>query len=158
MGVIAEAEMFPLRPPNLRILLNTSHNQMSTNKNIHQSRKYESFSGLALSVISLNVEGFSRAKQELIAHVSKVHDCHVFCLQEMHRGSTSKNNIEIMTLNLEGVTTTSVYKPPGAAFAFDDNVLQCRSCPRIIIGAFNSHSSSWGYKESNADGGHGIIG
>ena len=47
---------------------------------------------------------------------------------------------------------TSVYKPPAEDFSFTDPVTQVQSKPQIIIGDFNSHSTQWGYMETNKDG------
>ena len=47
---------------------------------------------------------------------------------------------------------TSVYKPPAEDFSFTDPVPQVQSKPQIIIGDFNSHTTQWGYMETNKDG------
>ena len=69
--------------------------------------------------------------------------------------TTSKsddNNIEILEVELSGVTVTSVYKPPGSPFAQNSLLDYPNKKPRVIIGDFNSHSMQWGYKETNQDG------
>lgn len=39
-----------------------------------------------LTVISLNVEGFTTVKEEIISELCKQNNCHVLYLQETHRG------------------------------------------------------------------------
>ena len=43
----------------------------------------------ALKVISINVEGFSSAKRDIIAKICRDGACHTLCLQETHRGPNS---------------------------------------------------------------------
>lgn len=59
------------------------------------------------------------------------------------------NNTEVLTVELSGVGIQSVYKPPGSPFLMP--TLQATK-PHIVIGDFNSHSTTWGYNESNPDG------
>ena len=55
------------------------------------------------------------------------------------------NNIEIMIVDLNGISVTSFYKPPGEQSSFDHpHITSCHQ-PQVIIGDFNSHSSQWGY-------------
>ena len=148
------------------------------------------FLGPALTVLSFNVEGFSTAKQSLLAQMCSNLQCDVLCLQETHRGSNNirptipgmvlatehphrqygsavfvktsidiestscsvVNDIEILTVELSSVVVTSVYKPPPSAFVFHQTVPHVHSKPQIIIGDFNSHSTQWGYRETNKDG------
>ena len=65
---------------------------------------------------------------------------------------TDDNNIEILTVELSGVIVTSVYKPPGSPFVYSDQLENPKKKPRLIIGDFNSHSTQWGYKETDKDG------
>lgn len=147
------------------------------------------FSEPTLTVISLNVEGLTSVKQDIIADICKKNACDVLCIQETHRGSDSNRpkiagmkliiehphghhgsavfvrenlsckadilklseDIEILTIELANIAVTSIYKPPTTNFAFDPDAFG--SCPnRVIIGDFNSHSTLWGYSETNADG------
>ena len=62
------------------------------------------------------------------------------------------DNIEVLTVELSSVVVTSVYKPPAVNFKFLYSVPQVHNKPQIIIGDFNSHSTQWGYKETNKDG------
>ncbi|KAJ8379201.1 hypothetical protein AAFF_G00223130 [Aldrovandia affinis] len=67
--------------------------------------------------------------------------------------STSKsdeNNIEVLTTELQGVTITSVYKPPPIPMEMPE--IPSSGKPKIVIGDFNSHSTQWGYANNNADG------
>ena len=47
------------------------------------------FSKPSMTVISLNIEGLSAAKEDLIAKMCFKHKCSVLCLQETHRGPQS---------------------------------------------------------------------
>ena len=47
---------------------------------------------------------------------------------------------------------TTVYKPPGSTFAFEEPDTFSYQHVNVIIGDFNSHSTSWGYQASNEDG------
>ena len=57
----------------------------------------------------------------------------------------SDNNI-----NLEGLTVTSIYKPPNMPFTYKDP--PCHQSTKIIMGDFNSHNTIWGYDETNENG------
>ena len=59
---------------------------------------------------------------------------------------TDINNIEILRVDINGISVTSVYKPPGERFSFHQPLTA------VIIGDFNSHSSTWGYATTNTDG------
>ena len=155
-----------------------------------QSYTKGSFPGPALTIMSFNIEGLSAAKQQLVADLSKKHECAVLCIQETHRGTddirpnipgmelaierpnaqygsaifvksgtivnatslTDVNNIEILRVDLSGISVTSVYKPPGELFSFDQPPTVVGNQPQVIIGDFNSHSSMWGYATTNTDG------
>ena len=62
------------------------------------------------------------------------------------------DNIKVLTVELNSVVVTSVYKPPAVNFNFPYSVPQVHNKPQIINGDFNSHSTQWGYKETNKDG------
>ena len=47
---------------------------------------------------------------------------------------------------------TSVYKPPGERFSFHQPPTAVGDQQQVIIGDFNSHSSTWGYATTNTDG------
>ena len=140
--------------------------------------------------MSINTEGLSPAKQQLIGKLCSDNDCFVLCLQETHRGQqqnrpkipgmklaierphnkygsaifvksdvtidktsmTEIDNIEILTVNLGKLAVTSMYKPPGSTFAFEEPETFSHEHVNVIIGDFNSHSTSWGYQASNEDG------
>lgn len=61
-------------------------------------------------------------------------------------------DIEILSVELKGAVVTSVYKPPAIPFTFLDPPAIPQNKPKVVIGDFNSHSTQWGYKESNSDG------
>ena len=65
---------------------------------------------------------------------------------------TESDNIEILTANLGKLAVTSVYKPPGSTYAFEEPETFSHEHVNVIIGDFNSHSTSWGYQASNEDG------
>jgi len=148
------------------------------------------FPAPALTITFANVEGFSTAKQQILAELCSSLPCDVLCLQETHRGSDNNrptipgmvlvaerphrqygsaifvkagsvieamsvsedDDIEVLTIELSSVVITSIYKPPAATFKFPYCVPKVQSKPQIIIGDFNSHSTQWGYKETNKDG------
>ena len=65
---------------------------------------------------------------------------------------TDINNIEILRVDLNGISVTSVYKPPGEHFSFHQPLTAVGDQQQVIIGDFNSHSSTWGYATTNTDG------
>ena len=50
---------------------------------------------------------------------------------------------------MNGLTITSIYKPPNEPFS-----IACvpTSNNEVLIGDFNSHSTNWGYDQTNSDG------
>ena len=65
---------------------------------------------------------------------------------------TDINNIEILRVDLNGISVTLVYKPPGERFSFHQPLSAVGDQQQVIIGDFNSHSSTWGYATTNTDG------
>ena len=65
---------------------------------------------------------------------------------------TEVNNIEILRVDLRGISVTSVYKPPGGRLSFHQPPTAIGDQLQVIIGDFNSHSSTWGYATTNTDG------
>ena len=61
---------------------------------------------------------------------------------------TDINNIEILRVDLNGIPVTSIYKPPGERFSFHQQLTEVGDQQQVIIGDFNSHSSTWGYATS----------
>ena len=55
-------------------------------------------------------------------------------------------------VDLNGISVTSVYKPPGERFSFNQPPTAVGDQHQVIIGDFNSHSSTWGYATTNTDG------
>ena len=51
---------------------------------------------------------------------------------------------------MSGVVVYYVYKPPNDQFALP--ALGHRDLPHIVIGDFNSHSTSWGYDTTDTNG------
>ena len=61
---------------------------------------------------------------------------------------TDDSDVEVLELELKGVTVPLVYKPLVGAFRM--HTLRT-SKPQAVIGDFNSHSINWKYNESNLD-------
>ena len=145
-----------------------------------RSHKHGSLSGPALSIISSNIEGLTGVKQDLLAELCVQNNCDLLCLQETHRiprmtliaerphdqyGSAifaregltvdksslfDNDNIEVLSIDLMGISVSSVYKPPSMTFDLPGKVTDARI--NVVIGDFNSHSVTWGYGETNEDG------
>ena len=65
--------------------------------------------------------------------------------------SVSENdNIEILSIELMGISVSSVYKPSIETFILPNAVTDGRV--NVVIGDLNSHSVTWGYGETNEDG------
>lgn len=164
---------------------NGSQNQTSQAQNQHFGNLLQP----ALVVVSVNIEGFSQTKSQILADFCDSIKCDILC-EETHRDSTqsrpqipgmtlvaeiphpkygsavftkpclsvqsascsSENNIEILTLDTGNCTVSSVYKPPNTPFHFS-NTSNFHSQPiKIIVGDFNSHSTTWGYAKNDSDG------
>lgn len=148
------------------------------------------FSEPFLTTISINIEGISDDKEELLALLCKTTNCDVLCVQETHRdltrnrpnvsgmkrivevphlkhGSvifarndlvikssayTNTNEVEALTIELQNCTVTSVYKPPGKPFVFLPPANFATQDVQIVLGDFNSHSETWGYSDTDANG------
>ena len=65
---------------------------------------------------------------------------------------TKRDNIEILTVNFGKLAVTSVYKPPGSTFAYEEPETFSYEHMNVVIGDFNRHSTPWGYEASNEDG------
>ena len=65
---------------------------------------------------------------------------------------TEVNNIEILRVDLRGISVMSVYKPPGERFSFHQPLTAAEDQQHVIKGDFDSHSSTWGYATTNTDG------
>ncbi|XP_071476748.1 uncharacterized protein [Diadema antillarum] len=78
----------------------------------------------------------------------------IFVKTGTHVRSTAvyaENNIEVITLILDDVSVTSVYKPPMQVFQLPPGLVgQHRN--EILIGDFNCHSSRWGYQDTDENG------
>uniref|UniRef100_A0A6P7HAH0 Uncharacterized protein LOC114348275 n=1 Tax=Diabrotica virgifera virgifera TaxID=50390 RepID=A0A6P7HAH0_DIAVI len=65
---------------------------------------------------------------------------------------TDQNDIEILTVEINSCTVTSMYKPPNADFAFEEpNNFQSQQI-KFVLGDFNCHSVAWGYNETGSNG------
>ena len=61
-----------------------------------------------------------------------------------------QGNIEVITIVMPGVAVHSVYKPPNEQFKLPS--LGHSDLPHIVIGDFNSHSTTWGYETTDDNG------
>ena len=65
---------------------------------------------------------------------------------------TENNDIDILTVNIGSITITSVYKPPTRQFQFDNPDALDYNNTNVVIGDFNSHSTTWGYNNPDENG------
>ena len=65
---------------------------------------------------------------------------------------TDINNIEVLRVDLNGISVTSVYKPPDERLSFHQPLTAVGDQQQVILGDFNIHSSTWGYAMTNTDG------
>lgn len=75
----------------------------------------------------------------------------IFCSPDLIVKSTaltSENNIEILTVEFQSCTVTSVYKPPNADYNFIEPDNFNSQNVKIIMGDFNCHSILWGYNNT----------
>ena len=61
-----------------------------------------------------------------------------------------QGTVEIITIVMPGVLVHSVYKPPNDPLELP--ALGHRNLPHIVIGDFNSHSTTWGYTGTDNEG------
>ena len=61
-----------------------------------------------------------------------------------------QGTVEIITIVMPGVVVHSVYTPPNDPFELP--ALGHRNLPHIVIGDFNSHSTTWGYASTDNEG------
>ena len=61
-----------------------------------------------------------------------------------------QGTVELITIVMPGVVVHSVYKPPNDPFELP--ALGHRNLPHIVIGDFNSHSTMWGYTNTDNEG------
>lgn len=55
--------------------------------------------------MSINIEGISFNKEELLAELCKIHTCNLICLQETHRDKDMK------TLRIKGMNVLTEIRP-----------------------------------------------
>lgn len=170
---------------------NTMANDCDTDANdcASNANNERSLSGSALTVVSINIEGFSTDKATLLSELCRKTGCHILCAQETHRDvgqtrpyipgltliaeiphlkhgsavfarhdtpitlvSYSSGPMEVITVELPSCTVTSIYKPPGSSFKFQEPQNFNNKAVRIVIGDFNSHSINWGYIDTDECG------
>lgn len=57
----------------------------STNPTNHDLQPKRPFSGSTMTMISINIEGLTPEKENILAELCKTSECEVLCLQETHR-------------------------------------------------------------------------
>ena len=65
---------------------------------------------------------------------------------------TEVNPIEILRVDLRGISVTSVYKPPDERVSFHQPPTAVGDQHQVIIEEFNIHSSTCDYATTNTDG------
>ena len=90
--------------------------------------------------------------REATSAIWQCHICYVWHHREYNITITDINNIEILRVDLNGISVTAVYKPPGERFSFHQPLTAVGDQQQVIIGDFNSHSSTCGYATTNTDG------
>lgn len=63
---------------------------------------------------------------------------------------SDENLIFVITVKVQGITITNVYKPPSTTW--NEGVLPSHSHPSICAGDFNSHHSLWRYANDDPNG------
>ena len=64
--------------------------------------------------------------------------------------SVWEDNVELISIEMPGVVVHSMYKPPNEKFILP--AFGYRNLPHIVIGDFNSHSTTWGYTTTDDNG------
>ena len=78
----------------------------------------------------------------------------IFAKESINIKSTSmtdQENVETLTVEMENISITSIYKPPGVEFKSKETNGYNRHKANIILGDFNCRSTSWGYSDTNKD-------
>ena len=90
----------------------------------------------------------------VIFHSSPVHGSAIFARDKsiiLNSKDISDGGLEILQVDTEHINITTVYKPPPTNFTWPQtHQLGNKAC--LVIGDFNSHSTSWGYSHTNSDG------
>ena len=79
----------------------------------------------------------------------------IFAKESINIKSTSmtdQENVETLTVEMENISITSIYKPPGVEFKSKETNGYNPHKANIILGDFNCRSTSWGYSNTNKDG------
>ena len=69
-------------------------------------------------------------------------------LKEKNVSIRDEGNVEIITVELPSVVEHYVYKPPTERFVLP--ALRHVNLPHIVIGDFNSYSTTWGYTTTDS--------
>jgi len=74
------------------------------------------FSGPALITVSINIEGISSDKDDILAQLCKETSCDVLCIQEMHKGNESKtpkiNGIKLAAIRSHTKYGSAIFPKP----------------------------------------------
>ena len=84
----------------------------------------------ALTVTSINIEGMSAAKQQLLAELCEKQKCDVLCVQETHRG------LKAIRPNIRGMSLVAeiAYEQYGSAIFVRNNcVIQPQHQTQIML-------------------------
>ena len=90
----------------------------------------------------------------IIHHPSRVHGSAIYAKDKstiIQSDDISHGEIEILQVKMEQITIISVYKPPPIPFDWPINHnIDNQIC--LILGDFNSHSTTWGYSHTDTNG------
>ncbi|KAK4311281.1 hypothetical protein Pmani_016968 [Petrolisthes manimaculis] len=140
-------------PPNIFKVLSLNAEGMS-------SAKAEILSSSKADVICLqethkdNVPPKIPGMHLIIHHPSPVYGSAIYAKDKsviLNSSDFSEGGIEIIQVDTTHFKITSVYKPPAIPFQWPQT-LQISDKSHLIIGDFNSHSTTWGYNQTNNDG------
>ena len=90
----------------------------------------------------------------IIHHPSPVYGIAIYAQDKyiiLNSKDHSADGLEILQVDTELINITSVYKPQPASFTWPQTH-QIGTKAGLIIGDFNSHSTNWGYNETDSDG------
>lgn len=79
----------------------------------------------------------------------------IFMKPELIVNTTSmmeQNDIEVLIVNMDNISITSIYKPPGEQFAFMSPGNLEHNKAYMIIGDFNGHNVTWHYSKNDENG------
>ncbi len=90
----------------------------------------------------------------IIHHPSPIHGSAIYAQDKSAIKSSadfSEGGIEILQVGTVHFKITCVYKPPATPFRWSQT-LHLNDETNLVVGDFNSHSTTWGYSNTNRDG------